>query len=100
MAELVLGHDRFTADLRPLLHRPLAAREQVPPICAHPYDVCAALVAEESGVAVVDPSSGDPLDCPLTVDADVAWAGYCNPAVRALVEPALWEAMSEHGLGP
>lgn len=98
LAELATGHDRFAADLRPLLRAPLSARGEVPPICAHPYDVCATLVAEEAGVVVVDPASGAALDCPLTVEGDVAWAAYCNPAVRALVEPALQAELRAHGL--
>lgn len=98
LAELAVGHDRFTADVRPLLRRPLLERGETPPICAHPYDVSAALVAEEAGVAVVDPLTGAPLDCPLTVDDDVAYAAYCNVFVRATVEPALQAALVEHGL--
>src|SRR6187401_165571 len=48
--ELIAGHDRFIADLRPLL-RPLLSRRGLPPALAcHPYDICCALIAEESGV--------------------------------------------------
>ena len=53
--ELMAGHDRFIADLRPLL-RPVLQRRGLPPaLTCHPYDVCCALIAEESGVIVTDP---------------------------------------------
>jgi fructose-1,6-bisphosphatase/inositol monophosphatase family enzyme len=94
--ELMAGHDRFVADLRPLL-TPLLARRGLPPALAcHPYDVCCALIAAESGVIVTDPY-GAPLDPQLTVDADVAWVGYANAAIRAQVEPLLQRTLRERG---
>jgi fructose-1,6-bisphosphatase/inositol monophosphatase family enzyme len=94
--ELMAGHDRFVADLRPLL-TPLLARRGLPPALAcHPYDVCCALIAIENGVIVTDPS-GAPLDPPLTVDADVAWVGYANAAIRAQIEPLLQRTLRERG---
>lgn len=94
--ELTAGHDRFTADLRPLLRPWLAERGLPPPLTCHPYDICTALIAEESGVIVTDPY-GRPLDVPLTVDAEVAWAGYANARLRARIEPLLQEALRERG---
>jgi fructose-1,6-bisphosphatase/inositol monophosphatase family enzyme len=94
--ELVAGHDRFVADVRPLL-RPLLARRGLPPALAcHPYDVCCALIAEESGVIVTDPT-GRRLDAPLNVEAEVAWAGYANAHIRAQIEPLLQEALRTRG---
>jgi hypothetical protein len=94
--ELMAGHDRFVADLRPLL-TPLLARRGLPPALAcHPYDVCCALIAVENGVIVTDPF-GAPLDPPLTTDADVAWVGYANAAIRAQVEPLLQRTLRERG---
>lgn len=94
--ELVAGHDRFIADLRPLLHPLLAARGLPPSLACHPYDVCTALIAEERGVIVTDPY-GSPLDAPLNVEADVAWAGYANAQIRAQVEPLLQKALRARG---
>src|SRR5690606_7481350 len=69
--ELMVGHDRFNADLRPLM-RPLLERRGLPrSLCCHPYDLCTALIATEAGVRLTDPW-GAPLDMPLDVDADVA----------------------------
>ena len=86
--ELIAGHDRFVADLRPLLGPLLAARGLPRSLACHPYDVCCALIAQESGVVVTDPH-GRPLDVPLTVDHDVAWVGYANAHLRAQIEPLL-----------
>ena len=94
--ELIAGHDRFIADLRPLTTAALAERGWPPPLTCHPYDICCALIAEESGVIVTDPS-GRPLDAPLTVDADVAWVGYANAKLRAVLEPLLQEELRARG---
>lgn len=95
--ELMAGHDRFIADLRPLVQPVRAARGLPPGLCCHPYDICTALIAEELGVAVTD-AGGAPLDAPFTVDADVAWVAYANARLRAVVEPALQRVLRSHGL--
>lgn len=94
--ELVAGHDRFIADLRPLLAPLLASRGLAPSLTCHPYDICTALIAEESGVIVTD-ASGRPLEAPLNVEADVAWAGYANARIRAQVEPLLQRELRARG---
>lgn len=86
--ELIAGHDRWVADLRPLLDRHLAARGEALGICCHPYDLCTILIAERAGVLLTD-DQGGPLDAPLDLEADVGWVGYANAAIRAQVEPAL-----------
>ena len=91
LVELAVGHDRWACDLRPLLGERAG-------ICAHPYDLAGWLVAAEAGVHVVRPDGG-PLDAPLDLTSDVAWAAYANDAVRALVEPALQAVLAERGLG-
>jgi len=83
--ELLIGHDRFLADLRPLLHNP---REPVTRISCHPYDICTALIAEEGGVLITD-ATGRPLSAPLDTVTAVAWVGYANQTLRALIEPTL-----------
>jgi hypothetical protein len=94
--ELAAGHDRFIADLRPLMRPLLAAKGLPPALTCHPYDVCTALIAEESGVIVTD-AYGQPLDPPLNLEAEVAWAGYANTHIRAQVEPLLQEALRARG---
>ena len=93
--ELLMGHDRFIADLRPLMAPVLASRGLPQPLCCHPYDLCAMLVAQEAGVIVTD-ADGRPADAPFDRDADVAWVGYANDALRARVEPALQAALARH----
>src|SRR5205085_90453 len=95
--ELMAGHDRFVADLRPLMEQVLERRGQSLGICCHPYDLCAELIARELGVIVTD-AHGQPLTAPLDVEADVAWVGYANGAIRAQIEPLLRRALAERGL--
>lgn len=95
--ELLAGHDRFIADLRPLMEPLLAQRGEAFGICCHPYDLATALIAAEAGVLLTD-GRGGPLDAPLTIGADVAWAGYANAAIRAQIEPHLLAALRRRGL--
>lgn len=97
--ELMSGHDRFIADVRPLAQTIAADRGLPRLLCCHPYDLCASLIAEELGV-VVTAGDGGSLDAPFDLDADVAWVGYANPRLRARVEPALHAAMRRHRLLP
>ncbi|NTV65367.1 MAG: inositol monophosphatase, partial [Oscillochloris sp.] len=95
--ELIAGHDRFVADLRPLLDQHLAARGEALGICCHPYDLATILLARKAGVLLSDACGGD-LDAPFDVHAEVGWVGYANPAIRAQVEPALLGALRARGL--
>jgi hypothetical protein len=96
--ELIAGHDRFICDLRPLVEPVLARQGRSLGICCHPYDLASVLVAEEAGVLITD-GLGHPLDAPLDVESDVAWAGYANAAIRAQIEPPLLAALRQRGLG-
>jgi fructose-1,6-bisphosphatase/inositol monophosphatase family enzyme len=89
--ELMAGHDRFVADIRPLVYGP-----QSPP-CCHPYDICTELIARELGVIVTD-ERGQPLSAPLAIEPNIAWVGYANAQIRKLVEPALQRALRSRGL--
>lgn len=91
--ELMAGHDRFVADLRPLMETIGLALG----LCCHPYDLCTELIARELGVIIHDPA-GQPLQAPLTVEADVAWAGYANTHIQAQIEPLLQAALRKRGL--
>ena len=95
--ELMVGHDRFNADLRPLLDQVLQCRGQALGICCHPYDVCTALIAEEMGVAIVGPD-GKELDTPLDTTSPVAWVGYANDTLRTQIEPVLLEVLEKHDM--
>jgi fructose-1,6-bisphosphatase/inositol monophosphatase family enzyme len=95
--ELMIGHDRFNADLRPLMAPLLARQGHALGLCCHPYDVCTALIAHEAGVILTD-AHGERLDAPMSVAPDVAWVGYANAALRARVEPVLQSALARRGL--
>jgi fructose-1,6-bisphosphatase/inositol monophosphatase family enzyme len=86
--ELMAGHDRFIADLRPLV--------KSQSLCCHPYDMCTALIAHEAGVILTDPA-GAPLDAPFDLTTDVAWVGYANEALRRAIEPVLQGALRRRG---
>lgn len=84
--ELLAGHDRFVADVRPLV---------VPAAMAcHPYDVCTAMLLTEAGGVVTDPWGG-PLDAPLDTTSSVAWVGYASPALAAWIGPVLVEVLTD-----
>jgi len=95
--ELMCGHDRFIADLRPLLAGSLQRRGRALGICCHPYDLGTELIAREAGVIITD-VGGEPLRAPLAVEPDVAWLGYANSAIRDQIEPQLRAALSRRGL--
>jgi fructose-1,6-bisphosphatase/inositol monophosphatase family enzyme len=86
--ELVMGHDRFVADIRPLMRIGM---------CCHPYDICTALIAEEAGVIITD-ATGQFLQAPLDVKTDVAWVGFANAHIRNQIEPLLQAALRKRGL--
>ena len=92
--ELMAGHDRFVADLRPLFERRRAGGAA---LCCHPYDLCTELIARELGVLVTN-EQGSRLDAPLDVTSDVGWVGYANAALKTLVEPHLRHALTRRGL--
>jgi fructose-1,6-bisphosphatase/inositol monophosphatase family enzyme len=96
--ELMCGHDRFIADLRPLLEPQLAARGLALGICCHPYDLCTELIARELGVIVTDPFGAAP-NARLDVEPDVAWVGYANAAIRDQIQPLLRAALEGRGIG-
>jgi hypothetical protein len=88
-----MGHDRWIADLRPLVWRKLGSQG----LCCHPYDVCTELIARMCGVEI-EGGDGQPLDAPLDTESDVAWVGFANDALRRTVGPALRRLLSENGL--
>jgi hypothetical protein len=83
--ELLMGHDRFIADLRPLAF----AKLRLPAALAcHPYDICTALIAQELGCIVTAPD-GKPLRVPLDTTSAVAWTGYANKSLARKIGPEL-----------
>lgn len=89
--EILVGHDRFLADLRPVFFEALGLPKKL--VC-HPYDICVEIIAREAGIVVTD-ENGAALSAPLDIRAPVSWAGYANDALRALVEPHLHELLAQ-----
>lgn len=89
LAELLLGHDRMIADLRPLVHARLRRRTA---LACHPYDICTELILREAG-GVVESPQGRRLDVPLDTETPVAWVAFANPRLARLARPALRAAL-------
>lgn len=85
--ELIVGHDRFNADLRPVFYQ---LQRQPPGLCCHPYDCATWLIAEEAGVILTD-AAGTPLDGPLDATTGISWIGYANAQLRSSIEPLIRE---------
>lgn len=85
ICELLMGHDRFVADLRPLAFAELRVRSA---LACHPYDICTALIAQEAGCIVTAPD-GQPLRGPLDTTSPVAWVGYANRTLARRIGPEL-----------
>lgn len=83
--ELLAGHDRMIADLRPLAFARLGITSS---LACHPYDICVALLLEEAG-GIVEAPEGGRLRAPLDTTSPVAWVGYANGALARQVRPVL-----------
>ena len=83
--ELLMGHDRFIADLRPLAFAELNLSAA---LTCHPYDICTALIAQELGCIVTAPD-GRPLRVSLDTTSAVAWTGYANRGLARNIAPKL-----------
>jgi hypothetical protein len=101
MVELMVGHDRFCCDLRPLFYRVLRQQtgREVRGLECHPYDCAGALVAEQAGVILTD-GFGRPLDAPFGVHHPVHWCGYANAKLRDAIEPVIQAYFAERGVTP
>jgi hypothetical protein len=92
--ELIAGHDRFIADLRPLFYR---IQNQPQGLCCHPYDCATSLIAQEAGVILTD-GLGQPLDGPMDTTTGLSWVGYANQQLRASIEPLVSAFLRERGI--
>lgn len=95
--ELLMGHDRWLADVRPLLLPPKDRHGSQPMLCCHPYDVCTELIAREAGLVVCQ-ANGMPLDAPLDVNSPVSWVAVANETLAHSLIPVLQQALRTHGM--
>ena len=92
--ELIVGHDRFIADLRPHFYQ---IQKMPQGMCCHPYDCATWLIAEEAGVLLTD-GLGQQFDGPLDTTTGLSWAGYANADLRCAIEPVLLRFLRDHGI--
>lgn len=95
--ELLMGHDRWIADLRPLVDQQLRAQGLALGLCCHPYDLCTELISRSAGVIVTD-EYGQQLAAPLDVETGLSWEGYANRAIYEQVAPVLHTTLLQRGL--
>ncbi len=95
--ELISGHDRFIADLRPLLENVMMERGVGLGLCCHPYDLCTELIARESGVIITD-ERGNPVNSKLNITENISWIGFANESIRREVEPHLVDTLRKYHL--
>jgi fructose-1,6-bisphosphatase/inositol monophosphatase family enzyme len=95
--ELLMGHDRFVADIRAALYRTLQSQGEWTGMTCHPYDVSAHLIGTEAGIHITN-VNGDLLDSPMDTISDADWIGYANASIRDEVEPILQRILKKYGL--
>lgn len=96
--ELIMGHDRWTADLRALADGWLQEQGKPPSLTCHPYDLCTELIARETGVIVTDPM-GNPLESPLDTETGCAWLGFANRKIAGRILPVLQALLQKYLAG-
>jgi len=87
--ELMTGHDRFIADIRPLIDGGRGPSTR-------PYDLCTELIAHSLGVPVTG-LDGRRVNAPLDTCTPISWVGYANADIRALAEPVLLDTLGIWG---
>ena len=99
LVELMVGHDRFCCDLRPLFYDILGKRsgKVIRGLECHPYDMAGLLVAQAAGVIVTD-GLGRELDSAMDVHSGVHWCGYANVELRGRIEPVIQGWLRGHGV--
>ena len=97
MYEILMGHDRYVADIRDVLFAQMATEGKKKGHICHPYDICTFLIGQEAGIIFTD-SSGKPLDGNFDLLEEVGWIGYANAHIQNLVEPVLLSIMRSEKL--
>ncbi|MEM7673663.1 MAG: inositol monophosphatase, partial [Verrucomicrobiota bacterium] len=89
--EILMGHDRMIADLRPEVFEKLGLQAI---LCCHPYDVAGWLILAEAG-CVIETPGGDSLNAPLDTTTPVSWVAYANPEMAQALRPKLQQTLRE-----
>lgn len=83
--ELLAGHDRMIADVRPLIFAQLGLATE---LTCHPYDICTELILREAG-GVLEDAAGGRIGAPLDTTSPVVWVGFANRRLANQVRPIL-----------
>jgi len=89
--EILMGHDRMVADLRPTT---LAGAGFSRSLVCHPYDACAWPILTEAG-CLFENTEGCFPDAPLDTTSPIEWIAYANPDLAELCRPALRAAIEQ-----
>lgn len=89
--EMLAGHDRFLADLRPLVHKKLGIDSS---LACHPYDICCARILLEAG-CILETPQGQPIKAPLDTTTPVTWVAYANTKLAEKIRPSLIKVLIE-----
>ncbi|MCZ8216009.1 MAG: hypothetical protein O9262_07215, partial [Cyclobacteriaceae bacterium] len=95
--ELLMGHDRFVADVRGLLYQKMKREGKEGGHVCHPYDVCAHLIGEEAGIIITD-GHGQTLNAPLDLHSEINWVGYGNSNIEQEVKEVLLNLLKKYQL--
>ncbi|HEY5792472.1 MAG TPA: hypothetical protein VIS74_04185 [Chthoniobacterales bacterium] len=87
--EVLMGHDRLIADIRPLVYARLDLDSSL--VC-HPYDACVWPILMEAGIVYEAPDGGFP-DAPLDTTSPLAWILFANPQLAKLARPVIHRAL-------
>lgn len=89
---LMTGKYRMAVDIRALLHNYQKQRNLSLPLCVHPYDLSASLIAQESGCIVKNALGGE-LEYPMDLETNCSWAGYANETLYREIQPVILEEL-------
>jgi fructose-1,6-bisphosphatase/inositol monophosphatase family enzyme len=97
MYEILMGHDRFIADVRGVLFQKFKREgKRVGHVC-HPYDVACILIGQEAGIIFTN-AEGNILNPPLDLLSDVDWVGYANKHIQAEVQDKFMSLLKKYDL--
>lgn len=95
--EMLMGKDRFIADVRTGLYALFARQgKRIGHVC-HPYDVAAHLIGTEAGLLITD-RTGNELDGPFDTDSGIDWIAYANANIKREVENVFQHVLMKYDL--
>lgn len=92
---LMTGQMRLVADFRPVLNQHWRQRQESTLLCAHPYDLGTALIAQKVGVSLFD-QRGANLNGPTEPTSEIGWIGFSNAKLAARYLPAVLETLERN----